>query len=166
MDTLLTPAFGTVFWASIAFISVLVILRVLAWKPILNALESREESIGKALLEAEKAREEMANLHANNEQLLSSEARLKRDAMLKESRDMANKVVAEAKAKAKIEASKEVELAREAIQIERKAAVAELKSEVAQLSIDIAERLLREELKESGKQKDLVDKLIQESTLN
>jgi len=165
MDTLLTPAFGTVFWASIAFFSVLVILRVLAWKPILNALESREESIGKALLEAEKAREEMANLHANNEQLLS-EARLKRDAMLKESRDMANKVVAEAKAKAKIEASKEVELAREAIQIERKAAVAELKSEVAQLSIDIAERLLREELKESGKQKDLVDKLIQESTLN
>ena len=165
MDTLLTPAFGTVFWASIAFISVLVILRFLAWKPILNALESREESIGKALLEAEKAREEMANLHANNEQLLS-EARLKRDAMLKESRDMANKVVAEAKAKAKIEASKEVELAREAIQIERKAAVAELKSEVAQLSIDIAERLLREELKESGKQKDLVDKLIQESTLN
>ena len=165
MDTLLTPAFGTVFWASIAFISVLVILRVLAWKPILNALESREESIGKALLEAEKAREEMANLHANNEQLLS-EARLKRDAMLKESRDMANKVVAEAKVKAKIEASKEVELAREAIQIERKAAVAELKSEVAQLSIDIAERLLREELKESGKQKDLVDKLIQESTLN
>ena len=165
MDTLLTPAFGTVFWASTAFISVLVILRVLAWKPILNALESREESIGNALLEAEKAREEMANLHANNEQLLS-EARLKRDAMLKESRDMANKVVAEAKAKAKIEASKEVELAREAIQIERKAAVAELKSEVAQLSIDIAERLLREELKESGKQKDLVDKLIQESTLN
>jgi len=59
-----------------------------------------------------------------------------------------------------------VELAREAIQIERKAAVAELKSEVAQLSIDIAERLLREELKESGKQKDLVDKLIKESTLN
>ena len=165
MDTLLTPAFGTVFWASIAFISVLVILRVLAWKPILNALESREESIGKALLEAVKAREEMANLHANNEQLLS-EARLKLDAMLKESRDMANKVVAEAKAKAKIEASNEVELAREAIQIERKAAVAELKSEVAQLSIDIAERLLREELKESGKQKDLVDKLIQESTLN
>ncbi|MBT6174652.1 MAG: F0F1 ATP synthase subunit B [Flavobacteriales bacterium] len=165
MDTLLTPAFGTVFWASIAFISVLVILRVLAWKPILKALESREESIGNALLEAEKAREEMANLHANNEQLLS-EARLKRDAMLKESRDMANKVVAEAKVKAKEEASKEVEIAREAIQIERKAAVAELKSEVAQLSIDIAERLLREELKESGKQRDLVDKLIEESTLN
>jgi len=59
-----------------------------------------------------------------------------------------------------------VELAREAIQTERKAAVAELRSEVAQLSIDIAERLLREELTESDKQKTLVDKLIEESTLN
>ena len=165
MGTLLTPAFGTVFWASLAFISVLVILRVLAWKPILKALENREKSIENALLEAEKARKEMENLHADNEQLLT-EARSKRDAMLKESREMADKVVAGAKAKAKEEASKEVELAREAIQIERKAAIAELKSEVAQLSIDIAERLLREELKESGKQRDLVDKLIKESTLN
>ena len=165
MGTLLTPAFGTVFWASLAFISVLVILRVLAWKPILKALEDREKSIENALLEAEKARKEMENLHADNEQLLS-EARSKRDAMLKESRDMADKVVSDAKAKAKQEASKEVELAREAIQIERKAAGAELKSEVAQLSLDIAERLLREELKEAGKQRNLVDKLIEESSLN
>jgi F-type H+-transporting ATPase subunit b len=137
----------------------------MAWGPILQALNDREESIEKALREADKAREEMANLHADNEQLLT-EARSKRDAMLKESREMADKVVAGAKAKAKEEAAKEVELAREAIQIERKAAVAELKSEVAQLSIDIAERLLREELKESGKQRDLVAKLIEESTLN
>jgi F-type H+-transporting ATPase subunit b len=86
--------------------------------------------------------------------------------MLKESREMANKVVSDARAKAKDEASKEVELAREAIQIERKAAIAELKAEVAKLSIDIAERLLREELTESGKQKALVDKIIEESTLN
>ena len=50
--------------------------------------------------------------------------------------------------------------------LKEKLLVAELKSEVAQLSIDIAERLLREELTESGKQKTLVDKLIEESTLN
>jgi F-type H+-transporting ATPase subunit b len=78
---------------------------------------------------------------------------------------MADKVVSDAKAKAKEEASKEVELALEAIQIERKAAIAELKAEVAMLSIDIAERLLREELTDLGKQKTLVDKLIEESTL-
>ena len=165
MEQLLTPAFGTVFWATIAFLSVLYLLRRMAWGPILQALRDREQSIENALREADKARDEMANLHADNEQLLN-EARLKRDEMLKESREMADKVVAGAKAKAKEEASKEVELAREAIQLERKAAIAELKSEVAQLSIDIAERLLREELSESGKQKALVDKLIEESTLN
>ena len=59
-----------------------------------------------------------------------------------------------------------MEIAREAIQVERKAAIAELKAEVAKLSIDIAERLLCEELKDSDKQKALVDKLIDESTLN
>ena len=164
MEQLLSPAFGTVFWATIAFLSVLYLLRRMAWGPILQALSDREESIEKALREADKAREEMANLHADNEQLLS-EARLKRDAMLKESREMADKVVSDAKAKAKEEASKEVELALEAIQIERKAAIAELKAEVAMLSIDIAERLLREELTDSSKQKTLVDKLIEESTL-
>jgi F-type H+-transporting ATPase subunit b len=165
MGTLLTPAFGTVFWATLSFLFVLFLLKKLAWGPILKALHDREASIGEALKSAERARAEMANLNSDNDRLLQ-EARVARDTMLKESREMASKVVADAKAKAKEEASKEVELAREAIQIERKAAVAELKSEVAQLSVDIAERLLREELSESGKQKALVDKLIEESTLN
>ena len=164
MGTLLTPAFGTIFWATLSFLLVLFILRKLAWGPILKALQDREESIRGALRSAEKAREEMANLNSDNERLLQ-EARASRDAMLKESRDLASKVVSDAKAKAKEEASKEVEIAREAIQVERKAAIAELKAEVAKLSIDIAERLLREELTDSGKQKTLVDKLIEESTL-
>ena len=164
MGTLLTPAFGTIFWATLSFLLVLFILRKLAWGPILKALQDREESIRGALRSADKAREEMANLNSDNERLLQ-EARASRDAMLKESRDLASKVVSDAKAKAKKEASKEVEIAREAIQVERKAAIAELKAEVAKLSIDIAERLLREELTDSGKQKTLVDKLIEESTL-
>jgi len=127
MEQLLSPAFGTVFWATIALLSVLYLLRRMAWAPILQALRDREQSIENALREADKARDEMANLHADNEQLLK-EARMTRDTMLKESREIANKVVSDAKAKAKEEASKEVDLAREAIQIERKAAVAELKS--------------------------------------
>ena len=79
---------------------------------------------------------------------------------------MANKIVSDAKARAKTEASKEVDAARVAIQTERKSAVAELKAEVAKLSIDIAEKLIRDELSDLDKQKTLVDKLISESTLN
>jgi F-type H+-transporting ATPase subunit b len=165
MGTLLTPAFGTVFWASLAFLATLAILRAFAWKPILKALSDREESIRNALLAADKARDEMANLNTDNERLLQ-EARAKRDVMLKESREMADKVVADAKAKAREAANIEVEAAKDAIVLERKAAVAELKAEVAKLSVDIAERLLREELSDPEKQKRLVDTLINESTLS
>ena len=165
MDALLTPAFGTVVWATVAFLVVMFLLRKMAWGPILTALKEREESIAAALNEADKARSEMTALQADNDRLLQ-EARAERDAMLREAREMADKVVAEAKAKAKDEASREAENARQAIATERKAAVAELKAEVAKLSVTIAEKLIRTELSSEDKQQALVQKLIDESPLN
>ena len=114
MEALLTPAFGTVVWSTIAFLVVMFLLRKMAWGPILTALNEREESIATALNEADKARSEMTALQADNDRLLQ-EARAERDAMLREAREMADKVVAEAKAKAKDEASREAENARQAI---------------------------------------------------
>ncbi len=164
MDALLTPAFGTVVWSTIAFLVVLFLLRKMAWGPILTALKEREESIATALNEADKARSEMSALQADNERLLQ-EARAERDGMLREAREMADKLVADAKGKAKEEAAREAESAREAIATERKAALAELKSEVAKLSVSIAEQLIRAELADAGKQEALVSKLIDESPL-
>ena len=164
MDALLTPAFGTVVWSTIAFLVVLFLLRKMAWGPILTALKEREESIATALNEADKARSEMSALQADNERLLQ-EARAERDGMLREAREMADKLVADAKGKAKEEAAREAESAREAIATERKAAVVELKSEVAKLSVSIAEQLIRAELADAGKQEALVSKLIDESPL-
>ena len=164
MDALLTPAFGTVVWSTIAFLVVLFLLRKMAWGPILTALKEREESIATALNEADKARSEMSALQADNERLLQ-EARAERDSMMREAREMADKLVVDAKGKAKEEAAREAELAREAIATERKAAVAELKAEVAKLSVSIAEQLIRAELADAGKQEALVSKLIDESPL-
>ena len=164
MDALLTPAFGTVVWSTIAFLVVLFLLRNMAWGPILTALKEREEGIATALNEADKARSEMSALQADNERLLQ-EARAERDSMLREAREMADKLVADAKGKAKEEAAREAESAREAIATERKAAVAELKSEVAKLSVSIAEQLIRAELADAGKQEALVSKLMDESPL-
>ena len=164
MDALLTPAFGTVVWSTIAFLVVLFLLRNMAWGPILTALKEREESIATALNEADKARSEMSALQADNERLLQ-EARAERDSMLREAREMADKLVADAKGKAKEEAAREAESAREAIATERKAAVAELKSEVAKLSVSIAEQLIRAELADAGKQEALVSKSMDESPL-
>jgi F-type H+-transporting ATPase subunit b len=164
MDALLTPAFGTVVWSTIAFLVVLFLLRKMAWGPILTALKEREESIASALNEADKARLEMSSLQADNERLLQ-EARVERDSMLRGAREMADKLVADAKGKAKEETAREVESAREAIATERKAAVAELKSEVAKLFVSIAEQLIRAELADAGKQEALVSKLMDESPL-
>ena len=154
MGALLTPALGTVVWASIAFLVVLFVLRRFAWGPILAALDEREQSIAGALNEADKVRKEMAELAASNENELK-EARAERDRMMREAREMADSLVADAKNKAREAADKEVASAKDAIAIERKAAVAELKAEVGNLSLDIAERLLREKLESSDEQKRL-----------
>lgn len=165
MGALLTPAFGTVFWASIAFLVVLMLLRRFAWGPILQALSDREETIAGALDEAKKVRQEMADLADSNESQLK-EARAERDRMLREAREMVDKMISDAKGKAREEADKEVAAAKDAIALERKSAIAELKAEVGILSLEIAERLLREKLQSSDEQQALVNRLIDESPLN
>jgi F-type H+-transporting ATPase subunit b len=165
MGALLTPAFGTVIWATVAFLVVLFLLRKFAWGPILTALQERERGIAEALGAADRARTEMAALNSENERLLQ-EARAERDRMLREAREMGDAVVAEARSKAKAEADREVAAARDAIAVERKAALADIKVEVANLSLDIAEQVLRRQLDRPAVQAELVDRLIEESPLN
>jgi F-type H+-transporting ATPase subunit b len=165
MDALLSPSLGTMVWASIAFIIVLIILRRAAWGPILKGLKDREESIASSLNEAEKARDEIANLKSDNEKLLQ-EARNERDAILREAREMKDQMVADAKSQAKVEAEKMINSAREAVQNEKAAALAELKSHVASLSLEIAEKVVRQKLADDASQKELVDQLLKETDLN
>lgn len=165
MDALLSPSLGTMVWASIAFIIVLIILRRAAWGPILKGLKDREESIANSLNEAEKARDEIANLKSDNEKLLQ-EARNERDAILREAREMKDQMVADAKSQAKVEAEKMINSAREAVQNEKAAALAELKSHVASLSLEIAEKVVRQKLADDASQKELVDQLLKETDLN
>ena len=87
---LITPGLGLVFWTTITFLCLLFILRKFAWKPILNAVNDREESIKSALASAEDAKKEMQNLQADNEKLLK-QARAERDAMMKEARVIRDK---------------------------------------------------------------------------
>ena len=162
---LITPELGLVFWTLVTFLILLFILRKFAWKPILGAVSDREEGIKDALASAEKARQEMENLTADNERILQ-EARAEREAMLKDARDVKNKMIADAKGEAQAQASKMIEQAQLAIESEKKAAMAELKSHVAGLSIDIAEKVVRDELSNKDKQLKLVEDMLGEATLN
>lgn len=154
MEGLLSVSVGTVFWASVSFIIVLLLLKKMAWGPIVASLKEREEGIANALNEAERARAEMVKLQAGNEELLR-QARDERDQILKDAKAVAEKMRAEASAKAATETDRMIASARAEIDNQKKAAIAELKNSVATLSIDIAEKLVREKLTDADKQKAL-----------
>ncbi len=156
---------GLFFWQTVLFLALLFLLRKYAWKPILNAVNDREEGIKKALDSAENAKREMENLQADNQKLLK-EARAEREAMLKEARDIKNKMIEEAKDQAKVEANKMIAQAQVSIKTEKKAAIAELKSQVANLSIEIAEKVVRAELSNKDKQEKLVESMLGDAKLN
>jgi len=162
---LMIPETGLVIWMMITFLILLFLLRKFAWKPILKMIKDREDSIENALKSAEKAKEEMQSLQADNERILA-EARSERDKTLKEAREMKEQMVGEAKTKAKEEADKLLAIARETIQNEKMAAITELKNQVAVLSVDIAEKILKRELADENKQKELIGNLLNESKLN
>jgi len=156
---------GLFFWQLLLFVGLVLLLKKFAWKPILDAVNEREEGIREALEAAEKARQDMQALNASNEKLLV-EARMERDAMMKEAREIREKMIAEAKEKAEAEGHKLIEQARVAIENEKQMAVAELKAQMATLSIEIAEKVLQNELSDKEAQTKLVGQLIQGSTSN
>jgi F-type H+-transporting ATPase subunit b len=165
LNALVTPAVGLIFWTSIVFILLIVLLGKFAWKPILNAIKEREQGIETALKSAEAAKKEMEDLKAGNEKILN-EARAERDSLMKEARDTKEAIIAEAKAKASKEADRLLAIAREQITAEKNAAVADIKAQIATLSIDIAEKILKSELSSDEKQKSLVNNLMKDVNLN
>ena len=166
MEKLLNDfSFGLFIWHSLIFIGLVVLLAKFAWKPILNAINEREEGIKDALNEAENARREMQDLKSDNEKILK-EARAERDTLLKEARDIKNSIIEEAKDEAKAQANKLIEQAKTTIQNEKLAAIADIKNQVADLSMNIAEKVVKEELSDKNKQLKLVEQLLGDVKLN
>jgi len=157
--------FGLFFWQILIFVGLILLLKKFAWKPILDAVNDREQGIKEALLSAENARQEMQNLQADNQRILN-EARAERDAMLKEAREMKEQIIAESKNEAQAQGQKMIEQAKAAIESEKNAAMAELKSQVSSLSLSIAEKLLKEELSNKESQTKLVEKMLGDVKLN
>jgi len=157
--------FGLFFWQVLIFVGLILLLKKFAWKPILDAVNEREEGIKNALESAENARREMQNLQADNQRILN-EARAERDAMLKEAREMKEKMIADAKGEAQAQGEKMIEQAKAAINSEKNAAMAELKLQVSTLSLSIAEKLLKDELSNTEAQTKLVEKMLGDVKLN
>jgi len=166
MDKLINDfSFGLFFWVAIIFVILIVLMRKFAWKPILEALNAREEGISNALEAAANAKKELEALNADNERILK-EARAERDTMLKDAREIKEKILADAKEEATEQSDIIISNAKEAIAIEKQAALAELKSQIAGISISIAKKVINSELASEETQLELVEKSLKEVTLN
>ncbi len=162
---LVTPDIGLIFWTTVSFAILYFILAKFAWKPILGAVNEREKSIKDALSAAEIAKEEMASLKADNEKILN-EAKLQRESLLKEAREIRSRIIADAESEAIEKANKLIESAKTAIENEKSAAMKELNNTVVDLSLNIAEKLLSKELDNKEKQQENIQEILENTKLN
>ena len=165
INPLVLPDIGLVFWNTIAFVVLLVILGKFAWKPILKAVKTREDNIDNAISQAAKVQAEMAQLKNDNEALLTK-AREERATMLKEAKDIKDKMISDAKDLAKAEANKIIVDAQAAINHQKMAALTDIKNQVGNLVIEVSEKVLRKELSNKAEQENFIKQLAGEVKLN
>lgn len=161
---LVTPEIGLVFWTTVSFLILFFLLAKFAWKPIMGAIDDRERSIEDALLKAAAAKDEMSRLTNENESLLK-QARAERDLILQEAKKLKDQIITEAKEAAQKEGARQIELARIEINGQKNIAMADVKNQVSALSIEIAEKILRKQFEDQGKQDALVADLLKEVKL-
>ena len=125
---------GLIFWTIVTFLLLLVVLRMVAWKPLLTMLDEREQRINDALAAADRAREESERQAESNKEALE-QAQAEARAAISEGREVAERVAQEVKERAEADAAQMLEQARRTIQQEKDQAVQELRGEVADLAI-------------------------------
>lgn len=131
----------------------------------MKAVKSREDMIRNALESAERAREDMKALQADNEIILR-QAREERDKILRDARVAYERMMSEAKEKSQSESDAMVRRTRELLEREKQAALSEVKREVARLAIEVASRVVGERLKSDSEQQKLIERYINEIEAN
>ncbi|MCL2073528.1 MAG: F0F1 ATP synthase subunit B [Marinilabiliaceae bacterium] len=162
---LLTPDPGLVFWTTLTFVILLLILRKVAWKPILRAIKVRQEYIQFSLRDAETAQETLAQISVKQKEIIE-EGRRQRDEIIREARDLKNEIIREAKETAQVEATRIIQQTHEQMVREKKEAILAIKQQISMLSLDIASKILREELATNERQKYIINRHLQEVSLN
>ena len=152
---------GLMIWTAVTFLFTLVALRLIAWKPILAALDEREGRIRESLEKAEQAKTEAERAIAENKANMESALRRSKDLVI-EARQEAERVRTEARDEARMEARRILDEGRRQLEVERRSAMAELRREAASLAIRAAEQLLKKNLGQQENRKlveDFLDQL-------
>ncbi|MEP2026735.1 MAG: F0F1 ATP synthase subunit B [Reichenbachiella sp.] len=162
---LVTPGIGLIIWQTVIFLAVFGILAAFVWRPITDALRTRESFIQDSLDAAENAKKKIEELKQDNEYLLE-EARIERDNMIKDATQIASQIKEDAKEDTSKITAKMIEDAKAVINTEKNAALADVKNLVAELSLDIAEKVLKNSLADKKAQETLVKDLVKDIKVN
>lgn len=159
--SLITPDFGLLFWMAVVFLIVLGILWGFGFPVIVKMVNDRKDYIDDSLRKAHEANERLANIKIESESILQ-EAREKQAQILKEAATTRDAIVEKAQDKAREESNRLIAEAKAEIEAQKQAAISDIRAQVAELSVKVAEKILRKELGDSGKQMDLIDRLLDE----
>lgn len=159
------PDLGLILWSTIIFLLFWMMMGKLAFGPIRDALKKRETDIQDSLDEAKKARQEMADLKAENQDLLA-QAREERAKILKEAKAAATAFEADQREKTKVKIQKMVTDAKQEIGNMKMEAIIDLKNQAGLMALSIAEKVIRKDLSGDAEQTSLVNKLVKEIKLN
>jgi F-type H+-transporting ATPase subunit b len=140
-NPLVQPDPGLFIWTIVTFLVLLTILAKFAWKPLLEALEARQETIRKALDDAQQARQDLERLTAESAEIIRK-ARIEADGIISQSRSDGERLREELRQKAKADAETIVRNAERQIQLETGRALQQIRHEAVDLSVAIASKLI------------------------
>ena len=158
---LLIPDSGLLFWMTLVFVIVFLILWKWGFPAIVKMVDDRKNFIDDSLRKAKEANDKLLNIQKEGEAMLQ-EARDKQAAILKEAATTRDAIVEKAQAKANEEGARLLAEAKAEIESQKQAAIRDIRTQVAELSVQIAEKILREKLASSDKQNELIEKLLDE----
>lgn len=142
---ILSGDLGNVIWTMVIFIVLLVLLGSLAWKPILKALQSREQFIAESIAAAKRERQESERLMREYTEKVNK-AREEATALVEEGRRDAEALRRKIHEDAKHEASEMVSRAQREIKIAQDAAVSALYQQTVELATMLAGKVVRKQL--------------------
>lgn len=159
------PGLGLIFWMTISFGVVLVILKKYAWKPILSMLNQREKHLAKSFSDAKRIQHELSQLSVLKTTKVA-EAEKERDEIIARAKNEADLIIEKARDKAELEARVIAEQADELIEKYKREAMREIKGQLSALSLDIAEKVLTEELSDRQRNELYVDRMLSRVAAN
>jgi F-type H+-transporting ATPase subunit b len=146
---LLDPHGGLMFWTLVIFVLLLIILSKFAFKPIIAAVEAREQALEDAIEGAKRDREEAARLLADQRaQLDKSRGEVQK--LIADGRATSEKMKAEMLEQTRLQQQELLERARRDIQGERERAIADLRREAVDLALAGASRVIERNLDDAS----------------